>query len=197
MTLRIDPGFSISCVGRYIIIQTFSRKLTLYAPTTRASSEWTTALQEFYALSSRSKQSELCPTAYPLRYQADIEIYTHSCDYFQSVATALLKAKEEIFIAAWMISPEVILTRPPLPPTRLDQILKYKIDQGVQLYLLLNKQVSRFYCQFSHSHQSRQSTNIKHFFQKFGPNVKCIRHPNKFSEGTTPSHNERIVVVDR
>lgn len=104
--------------------------------------EWVEALTEFYAVSPRALRNELCQTALPLRFQNhNLELFTCSSDYYHSIAIALLSARVEICIAAYMLTPELILTRPPLPPTRLDQILRYKVDQGVKLYILLNKQV--------------------------------------------------------
>ena len=142
MTLRIDSSLAISSVGRYIIILTSSRKLTLYAPTKRVAIEWVENLKTFYLTSLRTIKSNLCSTAYPNRFQFDdINILISSRDYYHQLAIELLKAKEEIFITAKILSIDVLLTRPPLPPTRLDHILKYKIDQGVKLYVLLNKQV--------------------------------------------------------
>lgn len=148
MTLRIDSGFAVSHAGRYIIIKTNSRKFTLYAPTTRIALEWVEDLKEFYSVSPRALPTELCPTANPVRFgNHDLEIFTCSSDYFHSVSVALLSARVEIFITAYMLTPELILTRPPLPPSRLDQILRYKVDQGVKLYILLNKQVIKI-CHF-------------------------------------------------
>jgi phosphatidylserine/phosphatidylglycerophosphate/cardiolipin synthase-like enzyme len=142
MTLRIDSGFALSHAGRYLIIRTNTRKFTLYAPTIRVALEWMEALQEFYSVSPRALPTELCPTANPIRFQNhDLQIFTCSSEYFHAVSVALLSARVEIFIAAYMLSPDLILTRPPLPPSRLDQILRFKVDQGVKLYILLNKQV--------------------------------------------------------
>jgi hypothetical protein len=142
MVLRIDSGFSVSSVGRYLVIQTNSRKFTLYSPTVRCTLEWHEALTEFYSSSPRAHKDRLCPTAYPLRTQSDeMEIFTTSSDYYTSLAIALLSARVEIFITAFMFSLELILTRPPLPPTRLDQIIQYKVNQGVKFYFLINKQV--------------------------------------------------------
>jgi hypothetical protein len=142
MVLRIDSGFSVSSVGRYLIIQTNSRRFTLYSPTIRSTLEWVEALQDFYSLSPRAHCDTLCPTAFPLRTQLDqIEMFMSSSDYFTSLGVALLSARVEIFFIVFSFSPELILTKPPLPPTRLDQIIRYKVDQGVKLYFLINKQV--------------------------------------------------------
>lgn len=49
-------------------------------------------------------------------------MYTCGRDYFGAVTAALLSAQKEIYIASWMVSPLLWLTRPPAPPIRLDQV---------------------------------------------------------------------------
>ena len=49
--------------------------------------------------------------------------------YFEDVASALLNAKEEIFITDWWLTPELFLRRPVVhmtDPSRLDKILHSK-----------------------------------------------------------------------
>ena len=139
--LRIDSGLTITCTGRYLTIKTNSRTLTLYAKTNYSAMDWKDSLTEFY-----SNHIRLLPQPYnssfPPRDNVDeVQIFTTSKDYFFHVSRALLMAKEEILISAWKLSPNVLLTRSPLPPLRLDQILKYKADQGVKIYILLYQEV--------------------------------------------------------
>lgn len=58
-----------------------------------------------------------------------------------NVALSILRATETIFIAAYMLNPNIIVTRPPLPAIRLDQLIKLKADQGVHIFISLNKEV--------------------------------------------------------
>lgn len=143
--LRIDSGLSISCVGRYIIIKTNSRTLTLYAQSHSHAIEWKDSLTQFYSNHIRL-HSQPFQSSFPPRENVDeVQIFTTSKDYFFHVSRALLMAKEEILISAWKLSPNVLLTRSPLPPLRLDQILKYKADQGVKIYILLYQEVFLFF----------------------------------------------------
>lgn len=90
-------------------------------------------------------------------------------------------------------SPTVILTRPPYPTLRLDQILQYKAQQGVKIYVLLYKEVD-------YVGQSNDSLRSKSYLESLHPNIRAIRHPNKFVGGATAvlwSHHEKIVVIDR
>jgi len=64
-------------------------------------------------------------------------------DYFWAVSVALERAKETIYIEDWWLSPELFLRRPPYfnQEWRLDQVLKRKAEQGVQIYVIVYKEV--------------------------------------------------------
>lgn len=139
--LRIDSGLSISSVGRYIIIQTNARKLSLRAPSRYHAYEWRDALVEFYTSHQRTRPIPFHSSFPPRDRVEELQVFTCSKDYYYHVARSLLMAKEEILISAWKLSPKVLLTRPPLPPLRLDQILRYKAHQGIKIYILLYQEV--------------------------------------------------------
>ncbi|CAE7850520.1 Pld1, partial [Symbiodinium microadriaticum] len=164
----------------------------MYAPTERIAREWTSDLQAFYNACPRSKVQHF-NSSFPPRHDVDdVHAFTCSRDYYYAVAVEMLKAQEDIFISAWKLSPAVILTRPPLPPIRLEQILKYKANQGVKIYILLYKEVEM-------SRQGNNSLRAKKYLEGISPNIKCIRHPNKFFGSTTAilwSHHEKLVIVD-
>ena len=63
--------------------------------------------------------------------------------YFEAVADALDKAKEEIFIADWWLSPELYMKRPVIQGEvwRLDHILKRKAVSIVDSLSHLHKLV--------------------------------------------------------
>ena len=112
---------------------------------------------------------------------------------FFKVAIALLRAQNEIFITSWKNSPKVLLTRPPLPPLRLDQILKYKAEQGVKIYILLYKEVEL-------AAQGNESFAARRYLESLHANITCLRHPNKLIGGSTAvlwSHHEKLVIIDR
>ncbi len=84
------------------------------------------------------------------------------------------------------------LTYPPLPPVRLDQILKFKSDSGVKVFVLLYKESSS-------SKQSNNSLNAKSILQQLSGsgNISILRHPNKMADGQRWTHRENLIVVDR
>ena len=122
-----------------------------------------------------------------------VKVYTTPRDYYSAVAVALLNAQKEILITGWKNSPCVVLTRPPLPTLRLDQILKYKAEQGVKIFILLYKEVE-------YVGQGNDSGLARAYLTSLHKNIHCIRHPNKFIGGSTAvlwSHHEKTVIVDR
>jgi hypothetical protein len=188
--IQIDKEFGVVAVNRVITLQTGTRKLAFYAETSRSAREWVEAMESMYKFRARK---EFFDASYPPRMKNDVRVYTNGKEYFQNLAISLLSAQKEILITSWKNSPTVLLTRPPLPPLRLDQILKYKADQGVKIFVLLYKEVEGI-------GQGNDSYNVMSKLEKLSPNIKCIRHPNKFIGGATAvlwSHHEKLAIIDR
>jgi phosphatidylserine/phosphatidylglycerophosphate/cardiolipin synthase-like enzyme len=191
-SLQVDQSFAVSRVGRVITLSTTTRRLLMFASTTRSAEEWELAFRNFYGTSTKIV-TQLHDSSFPIRENCRVKVYPYSKDYFQSVAMAMLSAQKEILITSWKNSPTVLLTRPPLPPIRLDQLLKFKADQGVQIYILLYKEVE-------HIGQGNDSAGAKKKLENLSPNIHVIRHPNKFLGGSTAllwSHHEKLVIIDR
>lgn len=191
-TLQIDPGFQLRVTGRLISILTDTRRLLLFASTTREALLWEQHLHSFYK-GSHKLMTQHFNSYYPPRMNSEVKVYTITKDYFSALAVSLLSAQKEVLICNWKNSPTVILTRPPLPALRLDQILKYKANQGVKIFLLLYKEVEGI-------GQGNDSGRAKSYLESLSPNIHCIRHPNKFIGGSTAvlwSHHEKTVVIDR
>lgn len=190
--LRVDPELTLNLVGRVITVNTATRKISFFASTSRAAIEWTEEIKRFYnGLPRISKQ--FFDSSYPPRMKSHVQVYTTGKSYMEAVAMAILGAQKEILITSWKNSPHCLVTRPPLPPLRLDQVLKHKADQGVQIYVLLYKEVENI-------GQGNDSHGVRRLLMGLSPNIHCIRHPNKFIGGSTAflwSHHEKLVVVDR
>jgi phosphatidylserine/phosphatidylglycerophosphate/cardiolipin synthase-like enzyme len=113
------------------------------ADTKLAALEWQRDLQDFYLTCSRRVLHRHL-SSYPPRNETPCRVFTCGRDYFGAVVVALLSAQHEILIASWMVSPYLWLTRPPEPPLRLDQVLKFKAEQGVKIYVMLYQEVRLF-----------------------------------------------------
>ncbi|CAD0111228.1 unnamed protein product [Aureobasidium uvarum] len=81
----------------------------------------------------------------PERDGNKIKWYIDGRDYFHAVSVALERAKETIYIEDWWLSPELFLRRPPFTTQdwRLDHILKRAAERGVQIYIIVYKEVNQ------------------------------------------------------
>lgn len=77
-----------------------------------------------------------------------VKWYVDAQDYLWAVSAALDRAQETIYLADWWISPELFMRRPPFynQEWRLDQILKRRAEAGVQIYVIVYKEVRRSSC---------------------------------------------------
>ncbi|GMI79357.1 phospholipase D P2, PHOSPHOLIPASE D ZETA 2 [Hibiscus trionum] len=110
---------------------------------------------------------------------------------FEAIATSIEKAKSEIFITGWWLCPELYLRRPfrSNPSSRLDALLEAKAKQGVQIYILLYKEVS-----IALKISSMYSKKLLHNIHE---NVRVLRYPDHLSTGVYLwSHHEKLVTVN-
>ncbi|KAG0496621.1 hypothetical protein HPP92_001312 [Vanilla planifolia] len=96
---------------------------------------------------------------------------------FDAIASSIEEAKSEIFITDWWLCPELYLRRPfPAHGTsRLDSLLEARAKQGVQIYILLYKEVA-IALKINSVYSKRRLLNIHE-------NVKVLRYPDHFSTG--------------
>ncbi|KAL1223695.1 Phospholipase D zeta 1 [Cardamine amara subsp. amara] len=110
---------------------------------------------------------------------------------FAAIAAAIENAKSEIFICGWWVCPELYLKRPFESHTssRLDNLLENKAKQGVQIYILLYKEVA-LALKINSVYSKRRLLDIHE-------NVRVLRYPDHFSSGVYLwSHHEKLVIVD-
>ncbi|XP_068658826.1 phospholipase D zeta 1-like [Aristolochia californica] len=110
---------------------------------------------------------------------------------FDAIASSIEEAKSEIFITDWWLCPELYLRRPFLVngSSRLDALLEAKAKQGVQIYILLYKEVA-LALKINSMYSKRKLLSIHE-------NVRVLRYPDHFSSGVYLwSHHEKIVIVD-
>ncbi|KAL5230423.1 hypothetical protein ABZP36_029199 [Zizania latifolia] len=110
---------------------------------------------------------------------------------FEAIASSIEQAKSEIFITDWWLCPELFLRRPfqHHGSSRLDALLEARAKQGVQIYILLYKEVA-LALKINSLYSKQKLLNIHE-------NVKVLRYPDHFSSGVYLwSHHEKIVIVD-
>ena len=139
----------------------------------------------------------------PERDGNKIKWYIDGRDYFHAVSVALERDKETIYIADWWLSPELFLRRPPYynQEWRLDQVLKRAAERGVNIYVIVYKEVSQaLTCNSAHT---------KHALQALCPKgspgygkIHTMRHPdhNVFENAGDMTfywaHHEKFIVID-
>ncbi|KAG8636559.1 phospholipase D zeta 1 isoform X2 [Manihot esculenta] len=110
---------------------------------------------------------------------------------FSAIASSIEDAKSEIFICGWWLCPELYLRRPfhAHASSRLDSLLEAKAKQGVQIYILLYKEVA-LALKINSVYSKRKLLSIHE-------NVRVLRYPDHFSSGVYLwSHHEKLVIVD-
>ncbi|XP_065638113.1 phospholipase D zeta 1 isoform X3 [Quercus suber] len=110
---------------------------------------------------------------------------------FEAIASSIENAKSEIFITGWWLCPELYLKRPfPChPSSRLDALLEEKAKKGVQIYILLYKEVP-IALKINSMYSKKRLLNIHE-------NVRVLRYPDHITTGVYYwSHHEKLVIVD-
>ena len=120
-----------------------------------------------------------------------------------AVSVGLESAKETIYIEDWWLSPELFLRRPPFfnQEWRVDQVIKRAAERGVQVYVIVYKEVQQaLTCNSAHT---------KHALRALCPegskghgNIHVLRHPdhNVFENMGDMTlywaHHEKFIVID-
>ncbi|KAK3036777.1 hypothetical protein RJ639_029742 [Escallonia herrerae] len=110
---------------------------------------------------------------------------------FEAIASSIENAKSEIYITGWWLCPELYLRRPfhSHGSSRLDALFEAKAKQGVQIYILLYKEVS-LALKINSMYSKKKLLNIHE-------NVRVLRYPDHLSTGVYLwSHHEKLVIVD-
>ncbi|PAA61175.1 hypothetical protein BOX15_Mlig029063g1, partial [Macrostomum lignano] len=118
--------------------------------------------------------------------------YVDGATYFADIFDAMEQANEEIFICDWWLTPEVHLKRPDDDGHyRLMNVLQRRADAGVQIFILIYKEV-------------KYTLKIDSWYTKLmlrtlnKCNIHVLRHPNHLSSWEFLwAHHEKLVVVDQ
>ncbi|XP_049717555.1 phospholipase D2 isoform X4 [Elephas maximus indicus] len=189
-----DPGFEVqvgkrSTETRYgVRIDTSHRSLILKCSSYRQARWWGQEITELAQGPGRDfLQLHQHDSYAPPRPGSLARWFVNGAGYFAAVADAILRAREEIFITDWWLSPEVYLKRPAHSDDwRLDVMLKRKAEEGVRVSVLLFKEVEL--ALGINSGYSKRALMLLH------PNIKVMRHPDQV---TLWAHHEKLLVVDQ
>jgi phosphatidylserine/phosphatidylglycerophosphate/cardiolipin synthase-like enzyme len=175
------------------------RSLTLQFSCAVEQEDWRASLLALYAPSvcPRREHEKPCSSFAPLRDSCQATMHVGGRELYSAMAHAIWTAQSQIFIAGWIFNANLLLVRPPdaSAPVRLDELLAHKAAQGVQVHILLYREVSD-------AHQPNKSKSQKEFFEALHPtNVHVMRHPWHFNVFATNSvyfsHHEKLLIVDQ
>uniref|UniRef100_A0AAR2KE38 Phospholipase n=1 Tax=Pygocentrus nattereri TaxID=42514 RepID=A0AAR2KE38_PYGNA len=194
-----DKGFHIKIgtqetgVRHGVTIENLCRALTIKCSTYRQARWWGHSIDDF---AQRFGQDFLRENRHgsfaPVRENTTAQWFVNAAGYFDAIADALEGAKEEIFITAWWLSPEIFLKRPVVDGNtwRLDHVLKRKAEQGVKICVLLYKEVEVIL--------GLNSEYTKKTLMGLHSNIMVIRHPDHVpSTALLWAHHEKSVVIDQ
>ncbi|RKP19740.1 phospholipase D/nuclease [Rozella allomycis CSF55] len=173
-----------------LVVANYSQKLELLIKNDGKRKEW------FSILKKQSFVNEFCKvhphgSFAPVRLNCHVEWFIDGQDTFKSIYEAINNAQRQIFIHGWWVSPELYLLRPShlYPESRLDKLLKLKASQGVQIFIIVYKEVS-FALPINSYH-------TKFTLQGLHKNIKVQRYPDR---GTGPlywAHHDKLVIIDQ
>ncbi|XP_056610861.1 phospholipase D1 isoform X1 [Triplophysa dalaica] len=194
-----DKGFHIKIgtretgVRHGVTVENLCRALTIKCSTHRQARWWGHSIDEFAQMFGQDYLRENRHGSFtPVRENTTSKWFVNAAGYFDAIADALEGAKEEIFITAWWLSPEIFLKRPVVDGNmwRLDHVLKRKAQQGVKIFVLLYKEVEVV--------MGLNSEYTKKTLIGLHSNIKVIRHPDHMpSTALLWAHHEKSVVIDQ
>ncbi|KAI0983513.1 hypothetical protein GJ496_007968 [Pomphorhynchus laevis] len=128
----------------------------------------------------------------PIRSNSKVKWIVDGASYFKAVAEFIEMAQRQIFITDWFLSPELHLKRPHLDNRyRLDKLLKSKAEAGIEVYILLYKEVQ--------SVLGINSAYSKRKLSEIHPNIRVLRYPDHIIRNSTLlwANHEKSVVIDQ
>ena len=121
----------------------------------------------------------------------DIDFYVNGSgerNYMTDIYEELLKAKKEVFINDWFLSPQIYLKRPieDFQDSRLDLVLTKLAKRGVHIYMIIYREIE--------GTLYNNSNYTKNYLSKCHQNIHVVRHPRFYIHFW--SHHEKMVIID-
>lgn len=128
----------------------------------------------------------------PVRENCRLDWLIDGQEYFSVLVRAIQRAKSEIYIHGWWLSPEVQLLRPSSlhPNFRLDRLLQSRAESGIKIYVVVFKELSLTL--------PIDSYHTKVALEALHSNIRVQRHPDHMAGGVLYwAHHEKLVVIDQ
>ncbi|GAA5906624.1 hypothetical protein JCM6882_008077 [Rhodosporidiobolus microsporus] len=172
-------------------LRSSERKLRLVAKTERQQDQFIASIEKMLAKTIWAGRNRFDSFA-PIRLNVAAQWLIDGRDYFWSLSRAIALAKHKIYIHDWWLSPELYLRRPAIDNQkwRLDRLLQRKAREGVQVFVIVYKEVSNDFTPV-------ESAYTKSRLRGLHPNIHVQRSPSHTSTGTLLwSHHEKMCVID-
>ncbi|KAG0148284.1 hypothetical protein CROQUDRAFT_41585 [Cronartium quercuum f. sp. fusiforme G11] len=186
-----DPKQLQNASSHVFYIVNSEREVKLTAKNERQMEQFIASIERMVARSIWSGKNRFDSYA-PIRMNVSAQWLIDGRDYFWNLSKAILLAKERIYIHDWWLSPELYLRRPPAQNQkwRLDRLLQRKANEGVQIFVIVYKEVSNGFTPV-------ESGYTKSRLLSLSPNIHMQRSPSHTGTGNLLwSHHEKLCVID-
>jgi phospholipase D1/2 len=189
---RIEYGWNETEFICGVSISTSQHKFLFITSNLFVRNEFVKAIKANFEASEFNKGPIRFNSSFVIREQNSAKAYIDGSEYYSDVCDSLRRAKAVVCITDWWLSPELYLKRPieAFSTTRLVDVLGEIADRGVQIYVILYKEIT-----FTLTINSLYS---KRTLLERNPNIKVIRHPTVSMRGGELfwSHHSKIVCID-
>ena len=196
--LMYDSKFSISFsrdtgYSDGMLIINAKRKLLIRAGSILKLLEWKRAIESALNASEYIQNDKRFGSLFPPRRSNYVKLFVDGENYFRKIYQALKKAKSQVFITDWWLSPDMYLKRPAQkhPKSKLVDVLDRIASKGVSVYVHVYKELASALT--LNSRYSIEALRLKN------PAIRAIRHPKRSIYGGEFlwSHHEKIVCIDQ
>ena len=189
-SFQIEYGKKMARNKIGISLLTTNRRLEIQADDVFEALDWISEIQRAVKASPYTKIhrfNSFAPTRDVNQY---CKWFVDSAGYYEELYDCLVRAKKELFITDWWLSPEINLKGPVQDGEseyRLDKVLSKIANAGVKVYIILYHEVRLV--------MYNNSEYTKKTLESLSPNITVLKHPSEpfFSW----SHHEKLVVIDQ
>ncbi|KAK5582590.1 hypothetical protein RB653_004175 [Dictyostelium firmibasis] len=149
------------------------------------------ALNWVNAIRFHSRQGFRFQSFSKVRVNIGVEWFINGSSYYNELAETIRRAKHEIYITGWWVSPYVYLQRDNgvehMEKSRLDRVLTEKAKEGVKVYVLM----------WNETNLGVQlgSRHAKNWLEGCHSNIHVIRHPKRYP--LSWSHHQKNAIIDQ
>lgn len=157
---------------------------------------WTTE-HRFGSFAPRRSTDNLMLGVPPKQKQASVPSarwILNGRSYYALVADAISKAKSEVFITGWFLTPEILLTRKATTtPNEIDWSLKKACleiaNKGIPVYILIYQEIPQAL--------ANNSLRAQKELEGLHKSIHVLRHRSRFTRNVYWSHHEKTVIIDQ